>query len=264
MGGRLALLSGKMVRALEAGGRLFRPASGRRSRARRQRPTPMSPRRCAASRRRRSARRVARIGFSAARADTPVARALGRREGAAADGTCDLRGPATADPRRADQPSRHRQPRRTGRGDQRLRRRLHPDLARPPPAGGLRRPALAGRGGAGAQPTTAISTITRRLVLGGRRTRNRARQDRTRQDFGAGRAANPFAASGKSPPPNRRCSVFKTCWPESTRRWPRPPARGAASPQAIDLAAKRRELERALVAAEETWLELSVKAEAAN
>ncbi len=39
---------------------------------------------------------------------------------------------------------------------------------------------------------------------------------------------------------------------------------GAASPQAIDLAEKRRQLELALVAAEETWLELSVKAEATN
>jgi ATP-binding cassette subfamily F protein 3 len=39
---------------------------------------------------------------------------------------------------------------------------------------------------------------------------------------------------------------------------------GAASAQAIDLASKRGELERALVAAEETWLELSAKAEATN
>ena len=37
-----------------------------------------------------------------------------------------------------------------------------------------------------------------------------------------------------------------------------------ASPQAIDLAAKRSELERALVAAEETWLNLSAQAEAAS
>ena len=41
-------------------------------------------------------------------------------------------------------------------------------------------------------------------------------------------------------------------------------ADGATQAQAIDLAAKRGELERALVAAEETWLELSSKAEAAN
>ena len=39
---------------------------------------------------------------------------------------------------------------------------------------------------------------------------------------------------------------------------------GAALQQAIELAEKRRELERALVAAEETWLELSAKAEATN
>jgi ATP-binding cassette subfamily F protein 3 len=41
-------------------------------------------------------------------------------------------------------------------------------------------------------------------------------------------------------------------------------AAGEASPQAIDLAAKRRELELALLAAEETWLELSVMGEATN
>ena len=39
---------------------------------------------------------------------------------------------------------------------------------------------------------------------------------------------------------------------------------GASSTQALDLAAKRRELERALDAAEETWLALSMKAEATN
>ena len=39
---------------------------------------------------------------------------------------------------------------------------------------------------------------------------------------------------------------------------------GAAPSQALDLAAKRRELERALVTAEETWLNLSEQAEASN
>jgi len=39
---------------------------------------------------------------------------------------------------------------------------------------------------------------------------------------------------------------------------------GAATPQAFDLAAKRQELERALALAEETWLELSVKAQPAD
>ena len=72
-------------------------------------------------------------------------RAVGRREGAAADGPGRLRRPAIADPRRADQPSRHRQPRRADRGDQRIRRRLRHRFARPAAAGGLRRPAVAGR-----------------------------------------------------------------------------------------------------------------------
>ena len=70
---------------------------------------------------------------------------VGGREGAPAARACDLRGAASRHPRRADQPSRHRQPRRAGGGDQRLSGRHDPDLARPPPAGGLRRPALARR-----------------------------------------------------------------------------------------------------------------------
>ena len=69
--------------------------------------------------------------------------AVGRREGAAPDGTGDLRRAAASHPRRADQSSRHRQPRRTDRGDQRIRRRLHPRLARPAAA---RRPASTGFG----------------------------------------------------------------------------------------------------------------------
>ena len=44
---------------------------------------------------------------------------LGRREGAAAARPCDLFRPATDHSRRADQPSRHRQPRSARRGDQR-------------------------------------------------------------------------------------------------------------------------------------------------
>ena len=55
MGGRMELLSGKMVRAAQAGGRLLRPASGRRSRPRRQRLHAMSRPGCAASRKRKSA-----------------------------------------------------------------------------------------------------------------------------------------------------------------------------------------------------------------
>ena len=56
---------------------------------------------------------------------------IGRREGAAAARARNVRGAASGHPRRADQPSRHRQPRRADRGDQRLSRRGNPGLARP-------------------------------------------------------------------------------------------------------------------------------------
>ena len=71
--------------------------------------------------------------------------AVGRREGPADARHRDLRRPASAHPRRADQPSRHRQPHSPDRGDQRLSRRRDPRFARPPSARRLRRPALARR-----------------------------------------------------------------------------------------------------------------------
>ncbi len=80
-------------------------------------------------------------------------------------GSGDFRRAATDHSRRADQPSRHRQPRRADRGDQRLSRRGYPGVARPLSAGSLRRPALAGSGGHGRSRSTATSTTTMRLVL---------------------------------------------------------------------------------------------------
>ena len=71
--------------------------------------------------------------------------AVRRRKGAADAGARDIRRAAPPHTRRADQPSRHRQPRRADRGDQRLSRRDHPGLARPPSARRLRRPLVAGR-----------------------------------------------------------------------------------------------------------------------
>ena len=54
---------------------------------------------------------------------------VGRREGAAAARACDLLRPQHDHPRRADQPSGHRQPRGAGRSDQRISRRRHHGLA---------------------------------------------------------------------------------------------------------------------------------------
>ena len=99
---------------------------------------------------------------------------VGRREGAAAARACDLRGPAPDHPGRADQPSRHRQPRRAGRGDQRLIRRHDPDLARPASARSLRGPALARRRRHGQRLTRATSTTTAASCSGAMRAPRRA------------------------------------------------------------------------------------------
>ena len=71
-------------------------------------------------------------------------RALGRREGAPSARPCRLQRPASADPGRADQPSRHPVARGADHRHQRLSRRRHPGLARPASAGSLRRPAVDG------------------------------------------------------------------------------------------------------------------------
>ena len=63
--------------------------------------------------------KVARFGLTTAKTNTP-AKSVRRREGAPADGPDGLRRPAPPDPRRADQPSRHRQPRGADPGAQRF------------------------------------------------------------------------------------------------------------------------------------------------
>ena len=66
--------------------------------------------------------RAGAIGFSGQAADTPVrACPAARRRGCCSGWRPSSR--PTDHPRRADQPSRHRQPRRAGRGDQRFSRR---------------------------------------------------------------------------------------------------------------------------------------------
>ena len=72
--------------------------------------------------------RTGAIGFSGKAGDTMVKKPVGRRKGAAAAGACDLLRPQHDHPRRADQPSGHRQPRGAGRGDQRISRRGHHGL----------------------------------------------------------------------------------------------------------------------------------------
>ena len=153
--------------------------------------------------------RAGAIGFSGEAADTPVGESLRRREGAAAARPRDLRGPASHHSRRADQPSRHRQPRRADRGDQRLSRRRDPGLARSLSDRGLRRPALAGRRRPGRRRSTATSTTTggwcstrpprRQGARAEQRAKAASRGDARRAAGAAARRACAAAA------PDRRC-----------------------------------------------------------
>ena len=90
--------------------------------------------------------RCGRLRFSRRQGGHARLRLVGRREGAPAHGARRVRRPAHAHPRRADQPSRHRQPHRPHGGDQRLRGRRHPGQPRPLPDRGLRRAPVAGGG----------------------------------------------------------------------------------------------------------------------
>ena len=63
--------------------------------------------------------RAGAIGFPGVAADTPSGQLSGGEKSRLLLGLATLRGAASRHPRRADQPSRHRQPRRADRGDQR-------------------------------------------------------------------------------------------------------------------------------------------------
>ena len=62
--------------------------------------------------------RCAQIGFPNVKADTKIALLSGGEKARLLMGLASFSRPASADPRRADQPSRYRQPRRADRGDQ--------------------------------------------------------------------------------------------------------------------------------------------------
>ncbi len=73
--------------------------------------------------------RAAQMGFPNVKADTKIAHLSGGEKARLLMGLATFSRPASAHPRRADEPSRYRQPRRADRGDQRLSRRRHSRLA---------------------------------------------------------------------------------------------------------------------------------------
>ena len=89
--------------------------------------------------------RAGAIGFPGALADTPAGELSGGEKARLLIGLATFSGPASGDPRRADQSPRHRRPLGPDRGDQRLSGRGDPGVARPPSDRGLRGSPLAGR-----------------------------------------------------------------------------------------------------------------------
>ncbi len=88
--------------------------------------------------------RAGSIGFSSAAADTPIRSLSGGEKARLLLGLATFFGPAVDHPRRAHQPSRHRQPRGACRGDQRVSRRRYHGEPRPLPDRRMCRPALGG------------------------------------------------------------------------------------------------------------------------
>ena len=90
--------------------------------------------------------RLAGFGLGADQADTVVGRLSGGQKARLSLLLATHRRAASADPRRADQPPRHRKPRGAGRGADRIFRRGDPRQPRHAPARAGRRPAVAGQG----------------------------------------------------------------------------------------------------------------------
>ena len=128
-----------------AEGRLLRPAPDRGPRARGD-PAPAHPAPPPEQREQQTRAWLARFGLGQDQAAHQGAPPLGRREDPARLGADVPRRAAAADPRRADQPSRHRQPRGAGRGGQRVPRCGHRHQPRPAPGRAGRRFPVAGRG----------------------------------------------------------------------------------------------------------------------
>ena len=146
--------------------------------------------------------------------DTPAKDLSGGEKARLLLGLATFTGAQPDDPRRADQPSRHRQPRGAGRGARRIFRRGHPHQPRPASGRGLRRPAVAGRRRHG----PVLRRRPRRLRGAGARLprsgRSRARRRGAAGDGGPARRQK-NAASGAS---SRRRSA-------SASRRPKPRSR---------------------------------------
>ena len=202
LSGRLTPMAGEITRARKLRRRLFRAASARRTGRRTARALETLWRAPAAASTRRQVRtQLGGFGFSGDKADTRVAQSVGRRAGAADAGDRDAGQAQSADPRRADQPSRHRRARGIADGAERIRGRGRPHQPRPAPD---RSAAPTGccwsRTGASRRSTATSTTIKRLVLSAGRRNRSgRANANRASEkpNSGARRRTAPGAEAAQ-------------------------------------------------------------------
>ena len=141
--------------------------------------------------------RLGTYGFSADKADTKCAKLSGGEKARLLLALAAFHAPAPADPRRADQPSRRRQPPGAGAGAGRVRRRRHPHQPRPASDRGVRRPAVGGARRHGAIVRRRHGHLSRRAAGRARRRHARAEQERRQGGRGAQRAGRPAARVGR-------------------------------------------------------------------
>ena len=154
--------------------------------------------------------RLAQFGLSFDKQDTTVANLSGGERARLLLNLVAMSGAASAHPRRADQPPRHRQPPRAPRRAQRLRRRGHPDHPRPLAHRTGRRPALAHR-------------RRQHQAVPGRHGRLRP----FRSGAGQGRAAGRRRRARTIGRPQMISAMPKPCFPPSRR----PPKRPVSPPE---------------------------------
>ena len=209
--------------------------------------------------------RLAAGGIGADIVTTEVGAAVGRAEVAAGAAARHARRAAPDHPRRADQPPRHREPRRAGRGADRVRRRGDPGQPRPAPGRARRRAAVAGQG----RPRHALRRRHGRLpaaaALRAQRHagRGRARRSRSRAPLPRAEVA-PLRGRGRAVRGAGRASS-RRCAPRSTAGSPTRCSTPAATPRRSSGCRRSAPRSRtALARAEALWLAALERLEAAG
>ena len=206
---------------------------------------------------------LARFGMTVQKVETTVANLSGGERARLLLNLVAMERAPSADPRRAHQPPRHRQPARAHRGAQRLRGRGHPDHPRPLADGAGRRSTVDGRRRHG----EAVRRRHGRL----RPLRPRPRQGRGAR-AGQGAAPTPAPAAGGAPasaPLKRKLEAAEDTLARETRLMAQidadlaDPALYSKGQAAVsDLTKRRQRLAERLAQAEQEWIAAAERYEA--